>query len=70
MIELLRRYTRLMKTHDFSYQYSDDRDYYWRENLERLHVMKMKSILSLTPRGRRVVAMAEKRYGYVQQENN
>jgi hypothetical protein len=65
MPELLRRYLRLMRSHDFSYQYSDDYDFYLNENAKRIQLLLLKECLVLTPKGRWFVTKAEKRYGHV-----
>jgi hypothetical protein len=65
MIELLRRYLRLMRTHDFSYWYSDDHAVFTIENDKRTKIIMLKTVLLLIPKGSRIVARAEKRYGYV-----
>jgi hypothetical protein len=65
MLQLLRRYLRLMRTHDFSYNYSDDIDFYFNENDKRVNLIMLKSALVLTLRGRWFVARAEQRYGQV-----
>lgn len=65
MLSMLRMYLRLMRTHDFSYNYSDDAGVYLRENKKRVNLIMLKSALLLTPRGRQFIVRAEKRYGYV-----
>jgi hypothetical protein len=65
MLQLLRRYLRLMRTHDFSYNYSDDWNFYYSENLKRIAIIGLRMNLVLTPRGRWFVTKAEKRYGHV-----
>jgi hypothetical protein len=65
MIELLRRYLRLMRTHDFSYWYSDDHAVFTIENDKRTKIIMLKAVLLLGPKGRRIVAKAERKYGYV-----
>jgi hypothetical protein len=65
MLQLLRRYLRLMRTHDFSYHYSDDYDFWKRENEKRIKLVMLKITLLLTRKGRKIVTLAEKRYGYV-----
>jgi len=65
MIELLRRYLRLMRTHDFSYWYSDDMAVFLTENDKRITIIMLRASLMLVPRGRRIVKMAERRYGHV-----
>lgn len=65
MLQVLRRYLRLMRTHDFSYNYSDDMDFYFAENDKRVNLIMLKSVLLLVPKGRRFVAKAERRYGHV-----
>lgn len=65
MLQILRMYLRLMRTHDFSYNYSDDNDVYLRENEKRVHLIMLRKSLTLTPKGRWFVAKAEKRYGRV-----
>lgn len=65
MIEMLRKFLRLMRTHDFSYSYSDDFQLWQRENMKRINLIMLKGVLLLTPRGRYFVKKAEKKYGYV-----
>jgi hypothetical protein len=65
MPNLLRRYLRLMRTHDFSYHYADDADFWLRENKKRIALIMLRSALILTQRGRWFVAKAERRYGHV-----
>jgi uncharacterized protein with PIN domain len=65
MLQLLRRYLRLMRTHDFSYNYTDDMDIYLSENDKRINLIMLKSALVLTSRGRWFVARAEQKYGQV-----
>jgi hypothetical protein len=65
MLELVKIYLRLMRTHDFSYCYIDD-VYEWRkENEKRIRILMFKGCLLLTSRGRWFIEKAEKRYGYV-----
>jgi hypothetical protein len=65
MLQLLRRYLRLMRTHDFFYSYSDDYGLWKRENDKRIRILMLKSALLLTSRGQWFVMKAEKKYGYV-----
>lgn len=65
MLQLLRRYLRLMRSHDFSYNYTDDMNVYLDENDKRVNLIMLKSVLVLTPRGRWFVTKAEKRWGHV-----
>jgi hypothetical protein len=65
MLQLLRRYLRLMRTHDFSYHYSDDISVWLDENQIRIEIIMLKGALLLSLRGRWFVAKAEKRYGHV-----
>ena len=65
IIETLRRYVYLMRTHDFAYNYSDDYSHYRKENLKRICILEMKATLRLTLYGRYIMEMAERKYGYV-----
>jgi hypothetical protein len=65
MIELLRRYLRLMKTHDFSYHYCDDFQFWFSENEKRIEILMLRGALLLTLRGRWFITKAEARYGHV-----
>jgi hypothetical protein len=65
MLELLKKYLRLMKTHDFSYCYTDNSRIWRKENQKRIDILMTKGCLLLTSRGRRFVEKAEKRYGGV-----
>jgi hypothetical protein len=65
MLQLLRRYLRLMRTHDFSYSYTDDYSLWKRENDKRIRIMMLKGALLLTSRGRWFITRAERRYGHV-----
>jgi hypothetical protein len=65
MLKLLRRYLRLMRTHDFSYSYTDDFALWQKENMVRINLIALKATLSLVPRGQWFVKRAEKKYGYV-----
>ena len=65
MIELLRRYVRLMRTHDFSYQWSSDNNYWNKENCKRIKILMLKMALMSSPQGRLLIALAERRYGHV-----
>ena len=64
-VEFLRKYVRLMRTHDFSYQYSDDINLWNRENNKRIKILALRMTLISRPWGRRVVTLAERRYGHV-----
>lgn len=65
MLQLLRRYLRLMRIHDFSYHYSGDISVWLDENQIRIKLITLRRTLVLTSRGRWFVAKAEGRYGYV-----
>ena len=65
MLQLLRRYLRLMRTHDFSYHYSDDYNFWQRENETRIKLLMLKITLVLTKKGRKIVTLAERKWGYV-----
>lgn len=65
MLELIRKYLRLMKSHDFSYHYSDDFEFWQRENMKRINLLLLKGCLLLTPKGRFFITRAEKKYGHV-----
>jgi hypothetical protein len=65
MLQLLRQYLRLMRTHDFSYHYSDDYELWRRENDKRVKLLMFRSTLLLTQQGRWFVTKAERRYGHV-----
>lgn len=65
MLQLLRRYLRLMRTHDFSYHYCDDAHFWSGENQKRINIIMLKSVLLLTSRGRWFIEKAEARYGHV-----
>jgi hypothetical protein len=65
MLQLLRRYLRLMRTHDFSYHYSDDMDFWLDENQKRIKIIMLKITLMLTRKGRKIVTLAERKWGYV-----
>jgi hypothetical protein len=65
MLQLLRRYLRLMRTHDFSYNYTDDMDVFFRENQKRIDILWLKKTLILTSGGRKFITLAERRYGHV-----
>lgn len=65
MLELLRKYLGLMKTHNFSYHYVDDFQEWKQEDEKRIKIMMLKTVLLLTPRGRFFIARAEKKYGQV-----
>jgi hypothetical protein len=65
MLELLRRYLRLMRTHDFSYCYTDDVQVWRKENQKRIDILTLKGILLLTSQGRWFITRAEKRWGHV-----
>jgi uncharacterized protein with PIN domain len=65
MLQLLRRYLRLMRTHDFSYSYSDDFQFWFSENEKRIEILMLRSALLLTSRSRWFITRAERRYGHV-----
>jgi hypothetical protein len=65
MLELLKRYLRLMRTHNFSYHYVDNFREWQRENEKRIRIIMFKGALLLTERGQWFVKKAEKKYGYV-----
>lgn len=65
MLELLRQYLKLMRTHNFSYHYVDDFREWKRENEKRIKIMMFKGALLLTQRGRWFIKKAEKKYGQV-----
>lgn len=65
MLQLLKRYLRLMRTHDFSYHYADDMSFWLDENQIRIEIIMLKGSLLLTSRGRWFITRAEKRYGRV-----
>ena len=62
---MLRQYVRLMRTHDFSYQYSDSPQIWQKENQKRITIMMLKTALLLLPLGRKVVIRTESKYGEV-----
>lgn len=65
MLELLRKYLRLMKTHDFSYHFIDDFNEWQKEDKKRIELIVLKGVLIITSKGRWFVKRAEKKYGYV-----
>jgi hypothetical protein len=54
-----------MKKHDFSYNYSDDFKHWRKHNIVRADIIFLKTFLVQTKQGRKLIEMAEKRYGYV-----
>lgn len=65
MLQLLRRYLRLMRIHDFNYNYSDDFSFWLEENQRRIDILMLRIALISSSKGRWFVTRAERRYGHV-----
>jgi hypothetical protein len=65
MLKVIGKYLRLMRDHDFSYQYSDDPEFWAAENRKGCELKRLEQLLSATAKGRWIVMQAKRKYGYV-----